>query len=248
MHVTELEAIEGELERLHDRCERGILLSSEISLLLVALDARARAALPAGSDLFRLLDSRLKAGSDHWEMTINGYVTPRDCRNIGRRIAALRRVLKEIEPEFLRTEQAPKTQLYFASGEVYRARQEFYRMLKRGATRVDIADPHLDPDTFDFVDALDIGVAARLLTGAPKSLFVQQLHALQTMRRSVEARSNDRNHDRFVILDGSEVWHLGASINGLGRKAFMMNRVVNEDERAKIVAEFEDWWNAGTVI
>ena len=150
-------------------------------------------------------------------------MTPRDCRNIGRRIAALRVVLKEIEPEFLRAEQTPKAQLYFTAGEVYRARQEFYRLLKRGATRIDIADQYLDLDTFDFVDALDIGVATRLLTGTPKALFVQQLHALQTMQRPVEARSNDQNHDRFVILDGSEVWHLGASINGLGRKAFMMN-------------------------
>ncbi len=116
MHVTELEAIQGELERLHERCERGILLSSETSPLLEALDARARAALPAGSDLFRLLDSRLKAGSDWWEKTINGYVTPRDCRNIGRRIAALRQVLKEIEPEFLRAEQRPKSELYFTAG------------------------------------------------------------------------------------------------------------------------------------
>src|SRR5437773_12446072 len=111
MHVAELETIHGELERLHERCERGILMISEISPLLRTLDARARAALPTDSDLFRLLDSRLKAGSDYWEKTINDYVTPRDCRNIGRRIAALRVVLKEIEPEFLRAEQTPKAQL-----------------------------------------------------------------------------------------------------------------------------------------
>jgi hypothetical protein len=248
MHITELEAIQEELERLHERCDRGILRSSEISSLLGTLDARARAALPANSDLFRLLDSRLTAATDTWEMTINGYVTPRDCRNIGRRIAVLREVLKEIEPEFLRAEARAPTQLYFQAGEGYRARQEFFRVLRRASHGVDIADPYLDAVVFDFIEPLDPGLNVRLLTGAPKPLFLQQLDGLRATGRVIGSRSNDQNHDRFVLLDRAEVWHLGTSINCLGGKACMMNRISSPADLSKVFADFEDWWDTGTIL
>lgn len=248
MDITELESIQGELERLHDRCERGILLLSEISPILSALDQRARAALPAELDISRLYDSRMRAGTDWWRRTVNGYVAREDCRNIGRRIAVLREVLKEIEPEFLRAEQSPKTQLYFTAGEVYRARQEFYRLLRRASTRVDVADPHLDLEVFDFVEALEPSLSVRLLTGTPKKLFVSQIPAIQATQPRVQARSSDQHHDRWAILDGSEVWHLGASINGLGKKACMINKVTDEAERTKVVTDFEKWWDAGTAV
>lgn len=248
MDAIELERVQAELERLHDRCERGLVLSSEASSLLAGLDQRARSTLPEKSDLFRLYDSRIRAQTDWWERTINGYVAQSDCRNIGRRIAVLREILSEIEPDFLRSEARAPTQLYFQAGEGYQARQEFYRLLKRATKSIDIADPFLDPDVFDFVDALDPALAIRLLTGLPKPLFVQQLRGLQAMQRTVEARSNDRNHDRFVILDGSEAWHLGTSINGLGRKACMLNRVSADPERERILADFEAWWASGSTI
>jgi hypothetical protein len=248
VNVTELEGLQSELERLHDRCDRGLVQLAEMTTALAAIDRRTRAALPPDTDLFRLYDSQMKESTDYWRKTLNGYVSPQDCVKIGRRIAILRSVLKEVETDFLSAESAQREQIYFQGGELYRARQGFYHLLKRAAKRIDIADPYLDPDVFDFVEILDGATASRLLTGVPKPLFTKQLHELQAIGKLVEARTNDRNHDRFVILDGSAVWHLGASINGLGKKAFMMNKVVDEGERARIVADFEDWWSAGATI
>jgi hypothetical protein len=248
VNLLELEAVQAELERLHERCERGLILQSEITPELRSLDARARAALPEASDLFRLYDSRMRARTEYWHTTISGYVAPEDCRNVGLRIAVLRQVLKEIEPDFLRAEARAPTQLYFQAGEGYRARQEFYRLLRRAARGVDIADPYLDAIVFDYLEPLEPALRIRLLTGTPKPLFLRQFEALRVARRAIEARSNNRNHDRFVLLDGVEIWHLGASINHLGAKAFMMNRVSVPDELRRVISDFEEWWNSGTAL
>ena len=36
-------------------------------------------------------------------------------------------------------------------------------------------------------------------------------------------------HDRFMILDEQEMYHLGASIKNLGKKCFGINKIENRD-------------------
>jgi len=47
------------------------------------------------------------------------------------------------------------------------------------------------------------------------------------------AKSN-RFHDRFIILDNKEIYHLGASIKDLGKKCFAINKI----EDTEIVSNF----------
>jgi len=247
--IVELEKELYGLEQLHERCEQQLFRPSEIRAFLADIDRKVRGLIPPGSDLFRLYDRCMREGTDWWRETLSGYVDKADCKNVGRRIALLREILSKIEPEFLRSERLGRTQIYFQEGEVYRARQEFYRLLKLATHCIDIIDPYLDPDVLDFVDAIDITISFRLLTGTPKPLFVQQLSAFQGAGRSVETRSNTAlSHDRFLIIDGQECWHLGTSINGLGKKACMINKVVDAAELAKLILDFQTWWSTGLVL
>lgn len=36
-------------------------------------------------------------------------------------------------------------------------------------------------------------------------------------------------HDRFIIIDEKELYHLGASIKDLGKKCFAINKIENEE-------------------
>ncbi len=64
----------------------------------------------------------------------------------------------------------------------------------------------------------------------------------------MEARSNDQNHDRFLIVDRTEGWHLGASVNGFGKKAFMINKITVGTELARLQGDFEQWWTTGVPV
>lgn len=55
-------------------------------------------------------------------------------------------------------------------------------------------------------------------------------------------------HDRFVVLDNKEVWHLEVSINGFGKDAFMINKAVDEEQRKRFLLDFSNWWSNGTPI
>jgi hypothetical protein len=47
-------------------------------------------------------------------------------------------------------------------------------------------------------------------------------------------------HDRFLVLDNKEIWRLGSSINRLGKKAGMFNRVNEATEAVKLQKDLAD--------
>lgn len=248
--VTTLENILAELEQLHERCAQQLLRPAEIQAAFSDIGTRLASLLPMDSDLHRIYERSMREGTDWWKDTLSGYVDRSDCANVERRIVVVREILKKIEPDFLRPEHARQMQIYLQAGDVYRARQEFYRLLRRASRSIDIVDRYLDPSVFDFVDATDVSINFRLLTGDPKALFIKQLATLRGAGRSIDARSNaiTLSHDRFLILDNQEVWHLGASINGLGKDACMINKVVDAEELKKVLADFSGWWSSGSVL
>ena len=42
-------------------------------------------------------------------------------------------------------------------------------------------------------------------------------------------------HDRFMIIDDTEMYHLGASIKDLGKKCFGINRMEDKEIIEKII-------------
>ena len=246
--VVAIDKIIDDLERLHRRCEEGILQQDEAREALVQADTAIRRLLPADSDLLRYYEVGFnKRRTLYWKVTHTKYVDRHDCENITHRLTAVRSVLSKLAPEFLGRD--PRAQQYFPAGDTFEPLQALYRILKRATTHLDIIDQHLDVDVFDFVDAMDNVIGVRLLTGdRPKPLFTKQLATFRASRREVAARSTAKVHDRFVILDNSEIWQLGTSINGLGKKASMINRVDDAEERDRIFADFNDWWAGGTEL
>ncbi len=46
---------------------------------------------------------------------------------------------------------------------------------------------------------------------------------------TLKVAKTDKFHDRFVLLDNTEMYHLGASIKDLGKKCFAISKVENEE-------------------
>ena len=43
-------------------------------------------------------------------------------------------------------------------------------------------------------------------------------------------------HDRFIIVDDTDVWHLGASIKDAGKKACMLNQIMDSEIASTILS------------
>ncbi len=51
---------------------------------------------------------------------------------------------------------------------------------------------------------------------------------------TLKVAKTNKFHDRFIVLDNKEMYHLGASIKDLGRKCFAINKIEDMEIIEKI--------------
>jgi hypothetical protein len=64
----------------------------------------------------------------------------------------------------------------------------------------------------------------------------------------IQVRQAKDFHDRFVVLDGTSCVHVGASINGAGKTAFMISKVEDASNRDALIKQIEISWAAAVPL
>lgn len=252
MNVNEsikgLEGIMEQLETLADLCSRQILRVDEAMDNIKKIKESLPVSLPPDSSAYKTFDRLSRETVDWWSQTRSGYVAPSDCANIEKWLEILQKIVNELEPEFLRDSKRMKKQYYFSAGQQYQAQKTILKVMKRAVTSLAIVDQYLDESIYDYAEAIDPAVKVLMITGSRKPIFNRLYKSFSQSHSNVEAKEIIDCHDRFLIVDETEVWHLGGSINHLGEKAFMISKVIDENEKDRFLGDFKDWWNRGTLI
>lgn len=246
--IAKLDELLEKVETLADQCSRQILKTKEAMEGISQLKKEVISLLPEGSSAYRTFDRNSRETTQWWEDTLSGYVAPKDCTYIGKWIDIMKNTIRELEPEFLRDQNTQRKQHFFRDGEEYQAKKRIFNVMKRATNRLVIVDQYLDDTIFDFVESRDPSIAVQMLTGTRKPIFNQLFKTFAAARGSVEAKEFAGCHDRFIIIDGDELWHLGSSINHAGKKAFMMNKIVDQQEKSSFLTSFNAWWSNGANI
>lgn len=55
-------------------------------------------------------------------------------------------------------------------------------------------------------------------------------------------------HDRYIIIDDKEVWHVGPSLNYLGRKPAMITKIQDESIVKHIIDLFNSEWSTASIV
>lgn len=243
--VERLHKLVDSLETLADRCARQLSRRSEVDATLNSLQNELGSLLPEDSDGYRVFD-RLRRETTIWRRAGFEYAQPDDCKLVLFWLDVLRRVLETYEPTFL--SPSPKDQILLQGGDIYSAKAKVFALFKRATSRLDIVDSYMDEELLPYIKSLPETLVVRLLTHDKKPIFRTLFEALHAERTTVQARQSAAFHDRFVVLDGREVWHLGASLNGIGGKTSMLIRVTDSEERAKLITEFDDQWESAAPL
>jgi hypothetical protein len=243
--IEELERVLLRLEQAADQCNRKVLRSEEAQKALDEAHQCALAVLPKDSTAQRLYDRTTRQEDSWWGPAYTGYAGPTDCKKLENRIALIRSVINEIEPEFLHDDYRDKNQFYFTAGDSYRPKKQVFGVMKKATTALVVVDGYLDEQVFDYIESLSPGLRVRLLTGRKKPVFQSFYKSLKAQRSTLSAKFFAGCHDRFLVIDDIEVWHLGASINGFGKDAFMFNKVIEDEERTRFLMDLRQWWQNG---
>ena len=120
----------------------------------------------------------------------------------------------------------------FLDGSEYDLYSYVHSIIKDVNCEVIIIDPYADVELLDMVKDIDARI---ILIMKNKSLLSEkQINKFnKDYGNKLSVAKNDKFHDRYIILDRNTIYHLGTSINHLGKRVFSItlleDKIVKSD-------------------
>jgi hypothetical protein len=131
------------------------------------------------------------------------------------------------------------TQGVFFDGQIFDAYELASRIIRSAKESIVLIDNYIDENTLTHLAKKEKGVAVLLLTKTISKQLVLDLQKANEQYGNFTAKAFTQSHDRFLIIDGKEVYHLGASLKDLGRKWFAFSKLETKslENMMKVVLE-----------
>ena len=117
----------------------------------------------------------------------------------------------------------------FFDGELFDARSFIKDIFEKAKEEITLIDPYADIKALDYLKAKKDNVRIKLFMSKKAKLTRGDINDFNEQYGSLEVIINDSFHDRFIILDSSILYHLGASLNYIGKKVFAITKL--EDDK-----------------
>ena len=126
--------------------------------------------------------------------------------------------------DYMETHEAPKQKLFF-EGQVYDAFELLVSLVKRAKSTITLIDGYVDTVTLNILAKKAPGVSATIWTHPHTRLTAQDVAAFNAQYPHLEVRHTSSFHDRLLLIDGEEIYLVGASLKDAGKKSFAITRL-----------------------
>jgi hypothetical protein len=125
----------------------------------------------------------------------------------------------------LRTQDLPNQGIFF-DGQIFDAYELASRIIRSAKKEIILIDNYIDESSLTHLAKKADKVKAVLYTKAvSKQLKLDIKKANEQYHNTFELTELKSSHDRFLIIDRTELYHLGASLKDLGKKWFAFSKM-----------------------
>lgn len=117
------------------------------------------------------------------------------------------------------------TQGVFFDGQVFDAYGLASRIIRSAKKNIVLIDNYIDETTLTHLSKKDSSVKAILLTKTISNQVELDIKKANGQYGHFEVKPFSQSHDRFLIIDEKEIYHLGASLKDLGKKWFEFSKL-----------------------
>ena len=119
-----------------------------------------------------------------------------------------------------------KNKLFF-DGEIYDAYSLLVDIIIKADKNIIVIDNYVDKVTLDILAKKKINVVVLLITDENKSKLLTKtdIKKFNSEYPLLQIKYTNTFHDRFIIIDDKELYHLGASLKDLGKKVFAISKI-----------------------
>jgi len=117
------------------------------------------------------------------------------------------------------------TQGVFFDGQVFDAYELASKIIRSAKSNIVLIDNYIDETTLTHLAKKKKGVKVLLLTKNTNKQLELDLKKANEQYGNFTLKTFTQSHDRFLIIDQTEVYHLGASLKDLGKKWFAFSKM-----------------------
>lgn len=117
------------------------------------------------------------------------------------------------------------TQGVFFEGQVFDAYELASKIIRSATKSIVLIDNYIDETTLVHLSKKGKNVRVMLLTKNAGKQLALDVEKANMQYGNFTLKQFTKSHDRFLIIDGVEVYHLGASLKDLGKKWFAFSKL-----------------------
>jgi hypothetical protein len=129
-------------------------------------------------------------------------------------------ILKSME-----SERIPQSKGIFFEGQLFDAYVFANELIKSAKHAIILIDNYIDETTLLMLSKRNQNCKAIVYTSKISAQLQLDLAKHNEQYRTIEIKQLKTSHDRFLILDEKELYHLGASLKDLGKKWFAFSKL-----------------------
>ena len=154
---------------------------------------------------------------------LKGYTLNSRMNRLENNMETLKEKVNEIDLQ-INTHLIP-TQGVFFDGQVFDAYELASRIIRSAKQSIVLIDNYVDETILTHLAKKKKTVKVILLAKNINKQLILDIQKANEQYGGFMAKQFTQSHDRFLIIDGKEVYHLGASLKDLGRKWFAFSKM-----------------------
>ena len=135
----------------------------------------------------------------------------------------------EVFDELQRKQDSEFKQSIFFDGQIFDAYSLIIDVIKKAEQKILIIDNYIDDSILKMLSKKNKDVEVVILTTQNSNIRKLDIQKFNKQYPVLKLAYTNKFHDRFIIIDNKELYHIGASLKDLGKKCFAISKIDDQE-------------------
>ena len=135
----------------------------------------------------------------------------------------------EVFDELQKSKEKEFEQKIFFEGQIYDSYSLIIDIIKSAKEKILIIDNYIDDSILKMLSKKNQNVEIVILTSQNSNLNKLDINKFNKQYPILKVIKTNKFHDRFIIIDNKELYHIGASLKDLGKKCFAISKIKDSE-------------------
>ncbi len=135
----------------------------------------------------------------------------------------------EVFDELQRKQETEFKQSIFFDGQIFDAYSLIIDIIRQARQKILIIDNYIDDSILKMLSKKNKNVEVVIFTTQNSNIRKLDIQKFNKQYPVLKLAYTNKFHDRFIVIDNKELYHIGASLKDLGKKCFAISKIEDDE-------------------